>query len=386
MVFMIVLLAMPAVLIFLVQKIPFLERIGVVALTFLAGFIIATCTDLGAYQEAQITVQEISVALALPLILFSANIVRAVKNARGALVAMVLALVSVVIITTLGVALFAGRVDHISDVAGMAVGAYTGSGINMGAIKVAINASDDLFLTMITYDIIFSMGYMLIVVLFGQRLAEVILRPYTGRSNAALADFDDMEHLADDGAHGYNRLLARNAHLGSLTAFGAAIVAVALSLGVSAILPAGWSSVATILLITTFGIIGSLIPQLHRLKTGFHLGMYLILVFCISSATMIDTAIFTDMDWALGGYFGFILVGSMVLHALLCRLFDIDRDTYLIASGAAIMSVPFIPVIAGALKNRELLVPGIAIAIIGYAIGNYFGVLVAGVAASVSAG
>jgi len=43
------------------------------------------------------------------------------------------------------------------------------------------------------------------------------------------------------------------------------------------------------------------------------------------------------------------------------------------------MSVPFIPVIAGALKNRELLLPGFAAAILGYAAGNYIGVFVANV-------
>jgi uncharacterized membrane protein len=43
------------------------------------------------------------------------------------------------------------------------------------------------------------------------------------------------------------------------------------------------------------------------------------------------------------------------------------------------MSVPFIPVIAGALKNREILLPGFAAAIIGYAVGNYLGIIVANV-------
>jgi uncharacterized membrane protein len=43
------------------------------------------------------------------------------------------------------------------------------------------------------------------------------------------------------------------------------------------------------------------------------------------------------------------------------------------------MSVPFVPVIAGALKNRELLLPGFSVAILGYVVGNYLGILVANV-------
>jgi len=41
------------------------------------------------------------------------------------------------------------------------------------------------------------------------------------------------------------------------------------------------------------------------------------------------------------------------------------------------MSVPFIPVIAGAIKNKEIIVPGFAAAILGYVVGNYLGVSVA---------
>ena len=38
------------------------------------------------------------------------------------------------------------------------------------------------------------------------------------------------------------------------------------------------------------------------------------------------------------------------------------------------MSPPFVPVIAAALKNKEIVVSGLIIGIIGYAIGNYLGV------------
>ena len=73
------------------------------------------------------------------------------------------------------------------------------------------------------------------------------------------------------------------------------------------------------------------------------------------------------------------MFGSLTLQAVLCKLFKIDTDTFLITSSAAIMSVPFIPVIAGALKNREILLPGLSVAIIGYALGNYLGILVANI-------
>ena len=41
-------------------------------------------------------------------------------------------------------------------------------------------------------------------------------------------------------------------------------------------------------------------------------------------------------------------------------------------------SPPFVPMIAGALNNKEIVVSGLTVGIMGYAIGNYLGVLIAG--------
>jgi len=53
----------------------------------------------------------------------------------------------------------------------------------------------------------------------------------------------------------------------------------------------------------------------------------------------------------------------------------VDRDTMMISSTAAICSPPFVGMVAGALGNRALIAPGIAAGILGYAMGNYLGVM-----------
>jgi uncharacterized membrane protein len=63
-----------------------------------------------------------------------------------------------------------------------------------------------------------------------------------------------------------------------------------------------------------------------------------------------------------------------LLHGLFCKIFKIDTDTYIITSVSAICSPPFVPVVAGALKNKEIILSGLTTGIIGYAIGNYLGV------------
>ncbi|GHB29966.1 hypothetical protein GCM10007094_17940 [Pseudovibrio japonicus] len=360
-----------------------MDRVGVVVLAFGLGFLIAIfggyfeVIDFEALRPMQTSISEVSVALALPMIVFSTSLRKALKDAKGALFAMFLAMGSVALISFLASFVFADQVAQIWQVSGMAVGAYTGGGVNLGAVKTAIGGDESIFLTMITYDIVFSALFMMVVLAFGQKAAGLVLRTYVFKEAGEVEAKSEMDHLANESAHGYSVLTERESIVGSLIVFLSAAVCVGASVALASLAPESMSSVVTIILITTFGILGSFLPFLHNTRSSFHLGMYLILIFCLTSATMLDTAIFTNMDWWLGAYFISILAGSMMLLAALCRLFDVDRDTYLIASGASIMSVPFIPVIAGALKNREILIPGIAIAIIGYAVGNYLGILVA---------
>ena len=66
-----------------------------------------------------------------------------------------------------------------------------------------------------------------------------------------------------------------------------------------------------------------------------------------------------------------------ILHIFIARIFKIDADTVLISGTALICSPPFVPVAAGAIKNRDVILTGMVVGIAGYAIGNYLGIAVA---------
>jgi len=73
------------------------------------------------------------------------------------------------------------------------------------------------------------------------------------------------------------------------------------------------------------------------------------------------------------------VIGSLLLHAILSAIFKINVDDFLITTTALAMSPPFVPVIAAALKNKKVIISGLVIGIIGYAMGNFLGVLVANI-------
>ena len=378
-------LLIPALIVIACQKFSILDKAGVVVLSFGLGIAIAAGFDLNLLFEVetitavQKDVSEISIAIALPLLLFSINVKSALNMAGDTLKGMALALLSVIVISTLGALLFKDQVADVWQVAGMSVGAYTGGGPNMAAIKTAIDGKESIFVTMVTYDILFSAIYLIFVMSVGQRVFGLFLNKYTHKNENSEIDYAGMEHLTDETANGYKKLTTIKLIPQTLASLLSSGIVVGLALFIASLVPESYQSTTTIIGITSLGLAASFIPPVRNLANSFQMGMYLILVFCFTMGTMTDTSIFTNIDLGLAGYIGFILMGSLIMQAILCKIFKIDTDTFLITSSAAIMSVPFIPVIAGALKNREILLPGFAAAIIGYAVGNYLGIIVANV-------
>ena len=89
---------------------------------------------------------------------------------------------------------------------------------------------------------------------------------------------------------------------------------------------------------------------------------------------MTNISTLVNINWPLMLFVIVCIIGSMLLHGLLCRFFKIDTDTFIITSVSAICSPPFVPPVAEGLKNRMVLLSGIITGIIGYAVGNYLGI------------
>ena len=87
-----------------------------------------------------------------------------------------------------------------------------------------------------------------------------------------------------------------------------------------------------------------------------------------------DLSVLTPASLLLLGMLLFVQFGSVIVHIILARIFRIDADTTLITSTAGIYGPAFIPSVANALKNKEIVLTGLICGILGYAIGNYLGI------------
>ena len=135
--------------------------------------------------------------------------------------------------------------------------------------------------------------------------------------------------------------------------------------------------IITILSITSLGILASLIKRVNSIKRTFDVGMYFILIFSVVVASMADLRSFSSTHLHIFYWVALVYIGSLIIHVALAAIFKIDADNVIIVSTALSCSPPFVPVVAGALKNKEIIISGLTVGIVGYAIGNYLGVALA---------
>ena len=133
-----------------------------------------------------------------------------------------------------------------------------------------------------------------------------------------------------------------------------------------------------ILSLTTLGILASFIPKVRSLEKSYDAGMYLVYIFSVVVASMADLS---NLNLR-GGlytllYIAFVIFVSLAIQTILARIFRIDGDTMVISSVSLINSPPMVPMIAAAMKNRDVIITGLSVGIIGYAIGNYLGFAIA---------
>jgi uncharacterized membrane protein len=160
-----------------------------------------------------------------------------------------------------------------------------------------------------------------------------------------------------------------------MKAFFLSVLIFAVSFGLSFLFPKDLLTVVVILSVTTLAILASLVRWVNRIEKTFQLGMYFILVFSFAVASMADLSRFFSIGFlGLFGYISYAYFGSLFLHLLLSKIFGVNADDYLITTTAFVFSPPFVPVVAGALKNKDVIITGITVGIIGYIIGNYLGV------------
>ncbi len=409
-------LLFPLVIIFLCKKWSLLQKFGTIVLAYLFGLIIGTSGVFPRGSEGyrlalqnepslkkpviealiaegkavpedimvnniagiQDTLYSLALLLAFPLLLFSLNIKRWLKFAKKGFLSVALALVAGIVMVTAGFFIWKNAFPDAWKLAGMFEGIYTGGSPNFAALKLILGVDADRFVVLFTYDTVVGAILVLFFVTVAPRIFRSIL-PKFEEKNGITVD-EDLVKKETEGLDDFSGMLNKKNFFPLLKALGLSIVIAGIGgfLYFFAPVKEEYRMAVMVLSITTLGILASLIKPINKINKTFQLGMYLILVFSLTVASGSDLrTMFGKGMWNLVLFISWCYWGSLLLHLILAKIFRIDADNFLITATAFVFSPPFVPLVANALKNKDVLVTGITGGVIGYLLGNYFGTTLA---------
>ena len=357
--------------------------IGTIGTAYLLGIIVSllifVVRELGANITLNSDIGEIgshlAISIAIPLLLFSANLNEARKLSKTVLKSFASLIISAIVISTITFFIYGKTIENGAELSGMAIGLYTGGTPNLnaigsifrlGATEIGVANLSDMVIGAIFY-------------LFLLTICKPLLSKFLKPSNAVTyineeSNIENLEDLSNTNFKFTKELVYR-----ALLAFGIAIIGALVGILVWIILGSVEGKMTDYLVpsmmitVTILGIAGSFNKKVRQTKGMNILGQYFILVFSFALASSLD---FTKMQGLFGEIlvlFGIITIGVFVMHLIISKLLDIDVDCTMITFTAGVYGPAFVPAITKQIKNDALTVPGLIVGSIGYAIGTFLG-------------
>lgn len=367
----------PALALWLCRRFSILDKIGPIILLYAFGIILGNIP----WKPAEMPIMQelatsITVPLAIPMMLFGCRFT--LSEASQQLRVCISGFLSVMIAVVVGYLVYGYKIAEGAEIGGIMSGMYTGGMVNAAALQNIFKVEEQSYIIMCSYDVIISFLYLVFVVSVGYKFFRWI---YGEKQTTTLTQEERREleeQIAEQNRNPYEGLWSREGmkELGKIV--GITAVVVGLSAVATLPFPGEWFMTIFILMLSTLGIVCSFLKPVRNLKRSFDIGMYLIYIFSIAMASMAD---FSTLNLANGlNQIGFLLIavfGSLILHAIFCRFMRIKADAMVATSVAFINSPPFVPMMVVAMKNKSALIVGLGAGIVGYAAGNYFGVIMA---------
>lgn len=360
------------------------KMIGTIGTAYLFGIIVSVTIyfvgELGLDIMPSTDTGEISgilaISIAIPLLLFSANLIEAKKLSKTVLKSFVSLVLSATIVTSITFFIYGKTIGFGAELSGMAIGLYTGGTPNLNAIGNIFSLDATIIGVANLSDMVIGAVFYLFLLILSKPLLSLILRS----SNDVTYIKEDSnilnnEDISND-KFGFNKELGKRVFL----AFGIALTGALIGIAIWIILGSEEGRMNDYLVpvmmvtVTVLGIAFSFNNNVRKTKGMNTLGQYFILVFSFALASSID---FTRLENVFGEIillYGIITIGVFVVHVGISKLMDIDVDCTIVTLTAGVYGPAFVPAITKQIDNDSLTVPGLIVGSIGYAIGTFLGV------------
>ena len=357
------------------------QKIGTVVLAYAVGIIASLCGVFDfatpevaeSFSKLQSTIMSVAVPLAIPLMLFNCDFKLWTKSLPKTAWALVTGIVAVIIASISGYFIFRNNVPEIAKVTGMMAGIYTGGTMNFNALGAALNVDRSVMAIVLAFQMVITTPYIFFLLGGGYKIFRKLL-PYKDITHKGRMDEDEVE---TNDVENYRGMFEKKNFWGMMKGLGLSICFLAVGAGLALLITGKLNELVVILTITTLSIIASFFKPVRELPKTFELGMFFILIFSVIVASMFNIHSVNGGSWYVGGFVLWIIGVSAILHLILCRIAKVSGDLFCVCQVGLLCSPPFVPPIAGAMKNKKVLISGIVVGLVGYAIGTYLGAFLA---------
>lgn len=366
----IVIFLIPMAILYLQGKYRIVKTLSPILLAYAIGILWGNLPGLPLDRDLSMTISEISVPIAIPLILFSADFGKWLKNAGKTVLSFVLVVAAALLSALLAAFIFRNTIDEFAKISGMMVGVYTGGTPNLIGIGMGLGVRQDTLVLVNACDQILGGAYFLLLISVMKPLVGKFLKPYESLGIASDGEAEGPDFLEMDG-----RVKRRSVFkVASMVLI--CIGGLGVSAGIAMLLTGELNAAIVMLGVTSLGVGLSFVKKIKEIRYTFETGQYIILAFSLALGTTVDIEKMLQASPMVLGFVAVAMFGAVLIHLVLAKLFKIDTDTALITSTAGIYGPAFIIPVAKALKNREVIVAGLTSGLVGYAVGNYLGFLI----------
>ena len=356
------------------------QTLGTVVLAYAVGIIASLC-GVFHFQDPEVAVSfskmqsmmmNVAVPLAIPLMLFNCDFKLWTKALPKTAWALVGGIVAVLVSVVSGYFIFRNHIPEPAKVSGMMTGIYTGGTMNFNALGASLGVDKSVMAIVLAFEMVITTPYIFFLLGGGYKIFRKLL-PFKDITCKGRTD----ENIETADVENYRGMLEKKNFWGMLKGLGLSVVFLAIGAGLALLITGTLNELVVILTITTLAIIASFFKKVRELPKTFELGMFFILVFSVIVASMFDINSVNGGSLYIGGFVLWIMVMSMLLHLIFCRVAKVSGDLFCVSQVALLCSPPFVPPIVGAMKNKKVLISGIVVGLVGYAAGTYLGALLA---------
>ncbi len=372
----------PVVIIELFKRYTWMQKIGTVvaayaigilfALTGLVHFEAGTAAAM-TFSKLQSTIMSVAVPIAIPLMLFNCDFKLWTKALPKTIWSLVGGILAVLLAVVSGYFIFhTPDIPDFNKVAAMMTGIYTGGTMNFNALGASLGVDKTLMAIVLAFEMVFTTPYIFFIIGGGYKVFRKIL-PYKDVTKKGRTD----EEVATKDVENYAGMFKKSNVGGMFIGLGLSILFLAIGAGLALLLTGTLNELIVILTITTLAIIASFFKKVRELPKTFELGMFFILIFSVIVASLFDIHSVNGGSLMIGLFVLWVMVIAAGLHLLFCRIAHVSGDLFCVSQIALLCSPPFVPPVVGAMQNKKVLISGIVIGLVGYAVGTYLGVAIA---------